>query len=177
VPLHGVGVMIGATNLRGGIVRRIDVRLRALVSGIAVVAGCSSSAPATTATAEQGGSLTGYARVGPPSRPGVSGPVTVALNATTATRLASLLRQLPAGHGPHCIEPASLIYKIDLRTSSGDQKFAGVGYRCGAAVKIVTATGTSWHTDTGCRLIAEVRRDLPASARGTQGMSVGCTAS
>jgi hypothetical protein len=166
----------------GAIVRRTVVSTYSMamvgVAALALMATSCGAAPTGAARAaspagEGAGSLTGYTVVGPPSRPGARGPVTVALHSDSASRLLSVVRQLPSGDGPRCHEPASLMYRISL-PAHGDQPKYVVGYRCGAAVRIVTPTNSSWRTDSSCQLIAEVRRDLPAAARGTQRTSVGC---
>ena len=118
--------------------------------------------------------MTGYKVVGPPYRPGVSGPLTVGLNRQAAVQLAMLIRALPPGRGPNCHEPVSKVYKVAVPLSAGGPESSVIGYRCAAAVRIVTGATHTWQTDSGYRLISEVRRLLPATARGTQHESVGC---
>jgi len=147
-----------------------------LLASLSVV-GCSSSAfrpqslPFDGSTAE----VTGFASV---SFAAPAGPVTVRISGTEASRLALLVSQLPsvAPSQVHCEEPLSLMYRIVFGASSGAQTKAVVaGYRCDAAVTItVTGKTGSWRRDTACTVIRAVRQALPARAKGTQSLAIGC---
>jgi hypothetical protein len=150
------------------------------------VAGCSSST--SRPQGQPVSTVTGF--TGIPVIGGVpSGPVTVRLTEREAIRLALLVRQLPPvpGAAPapgsppsqvHCQEPLGLMYRIVFGGGDGPVPAEVVdGYRCDAAVA-VTAPGntsySSWHRDANCTLIRAVRQALPARAKATQSLSVGC---
>jgi len=147
-----------------------------LLASLCVV-GCSSSTlrpqslPSDGSTAE----VTGFASV---SFAAPAGPVTIRISGTKASRLALLVSQLPslAPSQVHCEEPLSLMYRIVFDAGSVAQSKAVVeGYRCDAAVTItVTGKTSSWRRDTACTVIRAVRHVLPARAKGTQSLAIGC---
>jgi hypothetical protein len=147
-----------------------------LLASLCVVS-CSSSALLPQSVLSDGSTaeVTGFASVsfGPPA-----GPVTIRISGTKVSRLALLVSQLPsvAPSQVHCEEPLSLMYRIEFGAGSVAQSKAVVdGYRCDAAVTIaVTGKTISWRRDTACTLIRAVRQLLPAQAKGTQSLAVGC---
>jgi len=139
------------------------------------LAGCSSSAlrPQSGPVA----SVTGYAKI--PFVGGMpSAPVTVRVTGKEADRLALLVTQLPAvpQSQVHCEEPLGLMYRIVFGAGAVAQSKAVVeGYECDAAVTVAVAGKTiSWRRDARCTLIRAVRRALPARAKETQALGIGC---
>jgi hypothetical protein len=106
---------------------------------------------------------------------GLSGPVTVRVTGWQASRLARLVSQLPSAPQPECEEPLALIYRITFGGGSAADSTAVDGYRCGAGVTTKAAGETVlWRRDATCTLIAAVRQVLPARARATQRLAIGC---
>ncbi|HTZ92918.1 MAG TPA: hypothetical protein VMB74_11030 [Streptosporangiaceae bacterium] len=155
-------------------------RLPAIViAGLVLIAaaGCASSAaPAQRRTAAGPvAKVTGYRSV-PTMSSSSAGPVTVRVTGAQASRLALLVRQLPSAPPAHCEEPLGLMYRIGLAAGAVAHSAALVeGYRCGAAVTVAVAgQKASWRRDARCALIRAVRRVLPARAKATRGLSIGC---
>jgi hypothetical protein len=119
--------------------------------------------------------VTGFASV---SFAAPAGRVTIRISGTKVSRLAQLVSQLPsvAPSQVHCEEPLSLMYRIVFGAGPVAQSKAVVeGYRCDAAVTVtVTGKARSWRRDTACTLIRAVRQVLPARAKGTQSLTIGC---
>jgi hypothetical protein len=105
-----------------------------------------------------------------------TGPVTVRVSGADARRLAQLVRQLPPAPPAHCEEPLGLMYRIGFSAGAVAESTALVtGYRCGGGVTVVVAGAkVSWRRDTRCALIRAVRQVLPARARATRGLAIGC---
>jgi hypothetical protein len=86
------------------------------------------------------------------------------------------VRQLPSVAPVRCAEPLSLMYRIVISAGSVAQPKAVVaGYRCDAAVTITVPGKTrSWRRDTACAVLRAVRQVLPAQAKGTRSLAIGC---
>ncbi len=68
------------------------------------------------------------------------------------------------------------MYRIDFSAGLVAHSTALVaGYRCGAAVTVAVAGAkVSWRRDARCALIRAVRRVLPARAKATRSLAIGC---
>jgi hypothetical protein len=175
----------GTWKPRQGMARHTDMnRLPpVVVAGILAlfgVASCSSSAaPPQYQTPDRPvAEVTGFASAPSPAGGLLSGPVTVRMTTTQASRLALLVRQLPAAARSqvHCEESLGLIYRIVFGAGLVAQSKAVVeGYRCDAAVTVTVAGKTSsWWRDGTCKLIRAVRQVLPGRAKATQSFDIGC---
>jgi hypothetical protein len=93
-------------------------------------------------------------------------------------RLALLVSQLPSvGQSQvHCMEPLGLMYRIVFGAGAvAPSKAVVEGYRCDAGVAVTVAgKASSWRRDANCELIRAVRLVLPARARATQRLAIGC---
>jgi hypothetical protein len=68
-----------------------------------------------------------------------------------------------------------LLYRIVFGAGSVAPAGAVVeGYQCDAAVTVTVAGETSWRRDPDCTLIRAVRVVLPARAKATQRLAIGC---
>jgi hypothetical protein len=160
------------------VVRQRDMKKPALIVLIGLivlpcVSSCSSRPLPSVAE------VTGFTSfpVGPPgSSP--SGPITVRVAGKDASRLAHLVSQLPsvAQSQVHCEEPLGLMYRIVFGAGSVAQSKEVVeGYECAAAVMVAVAgKARSWRRDATCSLIRAVRQVLPARAKATQNLPIGC---
>jgi hypothetical protein len=155
-------------------------RLVAVIVTTMLSVGCSEagtpgpSSPPVPRAADTRSYVTGYRSIESPSgTQQTAGPITVAVSAAEATRIEQLVSALPTAHGPYCMEPAALTYKIELNQGAATRQV--VGYLCAAAVSVTPRGGKlTWRRDTSCALDNEVRRLVPSAARGTKGTSVGC---
>jgi hypothetical protein len=142
------------------------------------VAGCSSTAaaPVSGASERPAAEVTGFSSAGGMFESGSTGPVTVRVSGTSATRLVQQIDQLPHSGYVHCEEPLGLVYRIVLITNAGARDKTVVdGYRCDAAVTVkADGQAISWRRDATCGLIATVRKLLPGRAKATQDLTIGC---
>jgi hypothetical protein len=166
-------------------VRHSDMKSLSLMvaAGLVVVLGAASCSSPTLRLGHwrPGGpaaDVTGFAsaRLPPGSPP--SGPVTVRITGMEASRLALLVSQLPsvAQSQVHCEEPLGLMYRISFGVGLlAPSKAVVEGYRCGAGVTVrVAGKASSWRRDANCTLIRAVRLVLPARAKATHSLSIGC---
>lgn len=162
--------------------RRLRSVAVALLAAALGLAGCSSSA-ATPQYLTSGGlvaEVTGFASpgaLGPMITQPFARPVTVRITGPEVSRLAWLVTRLQSAAPSEldCHEPAGLMYRIVFGSPSATRSRAVVsGYICSAAVTVTIAGTTSWRRDATCALIRAVRQVLPASAKATQSLGIGC---
>jgi hypothetical protein len=106
-----------------------------------------------------------------------SGPVTVRVTGIRASRLALLVKELPAVAESQisCVEPPGLMYKLAFSAGSiAPSKAVVEGYSCDAAVTVKADGKTSWRRDANCALIKAVSLALPGRAKATRSLDVGC---
>ena len=148
------------------------IAVAGLVAVLAIV-GCSSSSPRPYQASVT--DVTGFANAAPPAGEMLTGPVTVRVTGSATSRLAMLVRRLPSVPQVHCEEPLGLIYRIVFHAGVIAQSTAVVdGYECDAAVMVTVAGQASWRRDASCTLLRAVRQVLPARARATQSLAIGC---
>ncbi len=120
--------------------------------------------------------VTGFASVPLLSRP--AGPVTVRVTGAGASRLALLLGHLRVVTRSQvsCNDPPGLMYRIVFGAGLiAKSKTVAESYRCAAGVTIMVAGRPgSWRRDSHCTLIRAVRRVLPARAKATRSLAIGC---
>jgi hypothetical protein len=107
---------------------------------------------------------------------GTSGAVTVALTPAGSQHILSLVKALPKGSRPACVEPPSLVYRVTVAHAAGLVRGTVIsGYQCAGAVSItVPGSSPSWHADAGCRLDRAIRRIVSSRAEGTRRAAVAC---
>lgn len=151
-----------------------------LVVGLLALLGAASCSSSTVGlpylpSGESVAEVTGFASV--PLTSSASGPVTVRITGTEAIRLALLVSQLPSIKQSQviCHEPWGLMYRIVFGGSVTQSKVVVEGYRCDAAVTVTVAGSPSaWGRDAACTLIRAVGQVLPARAKATQSLDIGC---
>jgi hypothetical protein len=145
--------------------------------GLVVLLGAASC---SSASAPPLADVTGFASARGPALAGSSlyRPVTVRVVGADARMLAQLVNQLPpvAQSQVHCEEPLGLVYRIAFRAGSvAPSREVVTGYECAAAVTVAVAgKPISWRQDASCALIRAVRHLLPARAKATQSLTIGC---
>ena len=175
----------GKLEPRRAMVRHSDMKsLSLMVAAVLVLVLGTASCSSPTSRLRHwtpGGAVadvTGFASAA--SAPGSppAGPVTVRITGMETSRLALLVSQLPsaAQSQVHCEEPPGLMYRIIFGVGSlAPSKAVVEGYRCGAEVTVrVAGKASSWRRDANCTLIRAVRLVLPARAKATHSLSIGC---
>ena len=150
-------------------------RAVAAVAGTALAAGCSAAAAARTTTSAAPtvtqASVTGYKSGSPESAS--AGPVTVVLRGDSAAHLDEVLNSLPKGGNMDCEENV-LLYNITFTLAGSLKPINVAGYACVAAVQVTENGKETLRTDHGCKLLANIRKLLPATAAATQHSPAAC---
>jgi hypothetical protein len=156
-------------------------RLAQLVSvGLLALLGAASCSSPTVglpyqASGESLAEVTGFASVQLPFP--ASGPVTVRVAGTEASGLAVLVSQLPSIKQSLLCHEQVLMYRIVFGPSAAQSDAVVEGYACDAVVTVTVAgnpTVTVWGRDADCTLIRAVAHVLPARAKLTRSLDVGC---
>jgi hypothetical protein len=152
----------------------------AAVLALVGVASCSSSASPARQQAPvlPVAAVTGFVSASGVAASEPSGPVTVSVTGIEASRLAQLVSRLPTVPQSQvdCMEPLGLIYRIVFGAGVvARSKTVVEGYQCDAAVTVAVAGKvSSWRRDATCNLMQFVRQVLPARAKATQTLAIGC---
>ena len=156
-------------------VMRLSLTLAMGLAALLAAGGCSSPPGGLSylPASESSARVIGFASASPGGGTPTD-PLTIHISKAQASTLAQLLRQLPSVDQSqvNCHEGPGLIYRIVFQADSAAEVD---GYRCDAAVTVsLGGKHPVWRRDAGCSLFHAVRQVLPAQAKATESLDIGC---